>query len=940
MSDAPLPGPLAELVAARLAELEATPAAARLREPSDRTRIARLLLASDYAFEYLRRHPEDLPFVLDGDAPAPPPAGAASTGPPFEDALRRYRHARCLAIAERDLSGADPLETTLAATTALAEDCLERALVHAEAGLVQRHGVLRDRSGGPLRLVVFGLGKLGGAELNFSSDVDLVFGFASAGGSDGARALDADAWCARAGQRLIQLLSEQTQEGFVYRVDMRLRPFGSAGRLALSFDAMEQYFQREGRDWERYAWIKARPVAGDRGAGLDFLETLRPFIYRRYLDYTAFEGLREMKALISAEVQRLDLAEHVKLGPGGIREVEFIAQLLQLIRGGREPELRTRGLLPTLAALAGRGYLATAAAARLAAAYRFLRRLENRLQLLREEQTHSVPADPMLRSRLALGLGFPGWEALEGELARHRAAVSAEFEQVFEAPRPAPAASRDFAEYWSGIERDDAASRLAEAGLDPAVLHPGLLAFSRTPALATLSARARRRLDQVLPALLSAAAASAAPQPALERALRLLHAVLRRSSYLALLAEQPAALARVVDVMAASALLAERIIEHPLLLDDLLDRRSEEAPGDPDALQAELDRVMATVPGDDLEALLHALNEFRQSQVFRLGLAMLFDRLPAPQVAQQLAAVAGCIVARLLPCARAELVRSHGDVAGADEHGSLALVGYGSLGGAELGFGSDLDLVFLFDGALLQASSSGPRVLEAPRWHARLVQRLVNLLGTLTPAGRLYDVDLRLRPDGAKGLLVSSLESYAEYQHQRAWTWEHQALVRARAVGGSPQLRERFEGIRRAVLAQPRDGERLRNDVSAMRLRMRAERDRSDGARFDLKHGEGGLVDLEFLLQALVLAHAAVHPSLCDATETPALVAGLAAAGVLDGNTAAALGQAHAELLARALHCMLDQRPRLVAADAALEQACAAVGAAVRAHGLHFHGRG
>lgn len=932
MGDPLLPEPLAALVAARLAELDGTAAAGVLSDPARRTRCARLLLASDYAFDYLRRHPADLAQVLDDDA-APPEPGSDG----FEDALRRYRHRRSLAIAERDLAGTDALETTLAATTALAEDCLERALRHAECALAQRHGWLRDARGQPQRLVVFGLGKLGGGELNFSSDVDLVFGFSGAGRSDGERPLDADAWCARVGQRLIQILSGHSAEGFVYRVDMRLRPFGGAGRLALSFDAMEQYFQREGRDWERYAWIKARPVAGDLAAGGRFLETLRPFIFRRYLDYTAFEGLREMKGLIAAEVQRRDLAEHLKLGPGGIRELEFIVQLLQLIRAGREPVLRARGLLPALAALGRQGHLPPAQVARLEAAYRFLRQLENRLQLLREEQTHTPPDEPLLRERIAWGLGVAGWSALAPELARHRHAVAEAFERVFEAPRPVPAELGALTAYWQGIEADGAAAALQAAGFAAAeALHGQLLAFARAPGLAVLSARARRRLDQVLPALLAAAAGSRSPQAAVERGLKLLHAVLRRSSYLALLAEQPAALARVVEVMAGSALLAERITEHPLLLDDLLDQRSEAAPAGPAALQAELAQALEPLAGDDPEALLQALNEFHQSQAFRLGLATLFRRLPAALVARQLAAVATAIVGRLLPSAQAELARSHGQVVGADAHGSLLLVGYGSFGGEELGFGSDLDCVFLYDGALLGASSDGARGLDAPRWYARLVQRLVTLLGTLTPAGRLYELDLRLRPDGAKGLLVSTLDSYCDYQHQRAWTWEHQALVRARAVAGSPALAERFDAVRRAVLARPRDPRQLRDDVLAMRRRMRAELDRSRGALFDLKQGAGGLVDLEFLLQALVLEHGATCPALLAPTATPALLEALADSGLLSGDQAQALAAAHALLLERALDCRLDQRPRLVESDPGLAGARACIAAAARAHGLGF----
>ncbi|RPE75778.1 glutamate-ammonia-ligase adenylyltransferase [Vulcaniibacterium tengchongense] len=909
-------------------------ARALARLPGDdaalRDKLARVAVASDFAIDTLARQPGLLARLHadDGAEALPPPHLAPERRAEWPMLLRRHRAAESTRLVWRDVLGLDAVEATLAGSTRLAERCLRLALDALEAEFAQRHGRVRDRDGRPQRLVVFGLGKLGGGELNFSSDVDLVYAYEHDGESDGARALGAEAYFARLGQQLAGLLGEVTGDGFCHRVDLRLRPYGNAGRVAWSFAAMEQYFQHEGRDWERYAWQKARPVAGDAAAGERFLATLRPFVYRRYLDFGALEGLRTMKAAIAAEVARQDLADDIKRGPGGIREIEFLAQALQLIYGGRAPALRERSLLPALRALREARHVEPAAADALAQAYRFLRRLENRLQMLRDAQTHALPAGEEERERIAAGLGYEDWNALRAELDAHRARVSAEFDALL-APRRRRAAPDALAGYWRALPDGGDRQALGEAGFaDADAADAALRDFARSPGVRALSDRARARLDRVLPALLQAVAASSEPMLALRRLLALLHNILRRSAYLALLDEQPAALARLVDAVARSALLAERLAAYPLLLDELLDARvAGPLPGRDALLQA-----CAEVPGDeDAEALLQALNEVRQALSFRIALALRDGRQDAAAGARQLAWLADGVVRRVLRLAEHELAAAHGRVAGA----RFAVLGYGSLGGEELGFGSDLDLVFLYDAAA-GAHSDGARPLEAGRWFARLAQKIVALLGAVTGAGRLYDVDVRLRPDGAKGLLVSSLASFREYQRERAWTWEHQALVRARGVAGEASLLADFERVRADTLGRERDPARLREDVSAMRRRMRAELDRSDPALFDLKQGEGGLVDLEFLLQHAVLARAHARPALLAPRATPALIDAAREAGALEADAAAALAQAHAALLARGLDCTLDRRPRRVPRDAAVEQARECIRAAARAQGLDF----
>ncbi|TWI10345.1 bifunctional [glutamate--ammonia ligase]-adenylyl-L-tyrosine phosphorylase/[glutamate--ammonia-ligase] adenylyltransferase [Aerolutibacter ruishenii] len=931
LSPYPASTPLVERALARLGD--SNPDNARLlATPGVRERVAQVALASEFAIETLLRQPPLLARLLGEDggrfATWPVPSLSIEQRTEWAAILRRHRAAVSTRLVWRDVLGLDDVAATLQGTTQLADDCLQAALGALEADFASRHGVVRDADGCMQRLVVFGLGKLGGGELNFSSDVDLVYAYEHDGESDGPRPLPAEQYFARLGQQLAKLLDEVTADGFCHRVDLRLRPYGNAGRVAWSFAAMEQYFQREGRDWERYAWQKARPVAGDLAAGERFLETLRPFVYRRYLDYGALDGLRAMKAAIAAEVARKELADDIKRGPGGIREIEFLVQALQLIRGGREPELRGRQLHPALEALVAAHQVTPQAGQALARAHRFLRRLENRLQMLRDAQTHALPTDGDDRARIAAGLGYADWDALRAELDGHRQRVSGEFAALLSTRgrRTAPDA---LATYWQLLPDAGDAGTLAAAGFVEAGNADAMLRdFARSPGVRALATGARQRLDRVLPALLQGAVTATQPMLALRRLLDLLHNVLRRSAYLALLDEQPAALARLVEVVGRSALLAERLATHPLLLDELLDAR---VTGPLPGREALMEACSAIDGGDDTEATLQALNEVRQALSFRIALAQRDGRQGAVDSARQLAWLADGVVARVLQLARQEVRAAHGDVPAAQ----FAVVGYGSLGGEELGFGSDLDLVFLYDAAP-EAQSDGPRPLDAVRWFARLAQKVVALLGAVTAAGRLFDVDVRLRPDGAKGLLVSSLASYTDYQRARAWTWEHQALVRARGVAGDAGLLARFEAVRMETLARPRDVAKVAEEVVAMRRRMRAELDRSDAAQFDLKQGEGGLVDLEFLLQALVLAHAHACKPLRTPRDTPGLIMAAQACGRLEADEACRLQAAHTALLGLGLECTLDRRPRRVPFTDALDAARAAVRDVARTHGLAF----
>ncbi len=909
-----------------------------------------VLLASDYAFESFHQDPQLLgpELVRLMNDPRHADARATPVMSPLDDAefraeLRRFRRRESLRLIWRDVSNVDRVETTLHGSSVLAEICLEAALRHAERQIAVRHGVIRMADGEVQRLVVLALGKLGGSELNFSSDVDLVLAYAESGTSDGARPLDADAWYSKLSQHVISALADRTPDGFVYRVDLRLRPFGNVGRVALSFSAMEQYYQREGRDWERYAWIKARPVAGDRAAGVRLLDMLRPFVFRRYLDYTAYAGLREMKTLIDAEVARKDRADHLKLGPGGIREIEFIVQLMQLIRGGREPALRVCGLMPALRACEQLGLIPAARAKRLGDAYCFLRRLENRVQMFADQQTHDLPADAFVRERLALSLGYRDWPALIGQLDLHRGVVSDEFNTVMAPERRArsTAQNAEWMTLWARfVEEGVDQAPLVAAGFEP--VEPVVTALEgllNSPILRAASVRARERLDRVLPALFASAAGSTAPSACMVRLIGLVHAVARRSAYLSLLDEQPAAMRRLTAVFAASALLAKRVIAHPLLLDELFEDRSDGPPPDRDVIEAEITRRLAGLHGEGLEREIELVQEQRLAAQFRIGLAFLGQRMDAVQAARALAAVAEAVLATVLRIAERDLFTAHGRLAGAaSESAGMAVIGYGSLGGTELGFGSDLDLVFVYDGAMANAQdeSDGAKPLDGARYYARLAQRFVHLLTTMTRSGRLYEIDIRLRPDGGKGLLVTSIESYVAYQKDRAWTWERQALVRARAVAGDVGLGRRFGEVRASALQARLDADDLRRQIVEMRTRWRDERDRSTETLLDLKQGFGALVDIEFLIQALVLEHGERQPRLLGSSNTVELITIAADAGILGETDARQLRDAHERLLSRSLAAKLDARVRVVARDEELDAACAHVIRIARAAGIDF----
>jgi len=786
------------------------------------------------------------------------------------DSLRRFRKRHMVRIAWRDIAGWAGLDETLRDLSALAETCIEFVCRRMHALLVNRYGTPRGaESGEPQSLMILGMGKIGGGELNFSSDIDLILLYPEDGETDGARSIDNAEFFLRLGQKIVQQLATPTVEGFVYRVDLRLRPFGDSGRLALSFASFEHYLQQHGRDWERYAYVKARALTAKDQFPALYEEVLRPFVYRRYLDFSVFESLRDMKAMIAREVERRELKDNVKLGPGGIREIEFIVQAFQLIRGGSDRRLQSRELRSTLPLLVGQRLLRQHAVAELDAAYRYLRVLENRLQQWNDEQTHQLPEDETAQERLAFAMRVGSWAELAAKTDAHRRCVERYFAQTMFGPtdrgEPATASTSAF-----DIEADarERARMLEACGLisrEP--INARLEELRNSTYYRRLDETGRRRLRDVLGRMLPLLAEDPTPTVTLARTLRIFEMIGGRTVYLALLNENTAALRRLVELCAHSQFLADQIAAQPLLLDELIDERLVEEAPTRAQFAADLEASRKQMDHDDPERQVELLRQFQSAATFRVAIADLTAGLPLMKVSDRLTDIAELIVQQALSLSWAQITAKHGLPRYIDERGelrvaSMIVVAYGKLGGLELGYGSDLDLVFLHDSSGESQRTDGAQSIDNTLFFQRLGQRLVHLLTVHTSAGRLYEVDTRLRPGGNRGLLVQSIAAFRDYEFREAWTWEHQSLLRARAISGDAQLCEQFEQARIEVLRKAVRRNDLKDEVRKMRERMRENLSKARAGQFDLKQDAGGVADLEFLVQFWMLQWADRYPEI------------------------------------------------------------------------------
>ncbi len=837
--------------------------------------------------------------------------------------LRTLRQREMLRIAWRDLAGWASLEETLRDLSDLADACIQGALEQLTAWQARETPAPVGPDRRPVPLMVIAMGKLGAFELNFSSDIDLIFAYPDAVAARRRGALSPEQYFTRLGQALIQALSNRDQDGFVFRVDMRLRPYGDAGALVCSFEALEDYYQSQGREWERYAMIKARPVTGDESSKTALMELLRPFVYRRYLDFHTFDALRDLKRQIHNEIERKGQEDHLKLGPGGIREIEFIAQAFQLVRGGREARLRQRGVIDVLNSLADLQLLPAHCVTELIDAYRFLRRAENRLQAMHDQQVHNLPASEPERACLAEAMRCTDWKAFRAVLNKHRRQVETHFQQVFASPQAQQAEAPDaLTELWLGRLSDEEARKVLEAtGFEDATEALRWVEQLRSGAASRhLGPQGRIRFDALLPMVLAAVGRQSEAACVMGRLVGVLEHIAGRTTYIALLQENPLVLSQLVKLCAASAWIAEQIARFPMLLDQLLDPRTLYAPLVRSELETELEQqYLGTVEAGDLEQQMDRLRQFRRSMVLRVAAADIAGAAPVTLVSDELTMIAEVVLQKVLSIAWAEMVRRYG--APHCRHGgkrrpvAFTIIAYGKLGGMELGYGSDLDLVFLHDSAGSTQKTAGRKAVDNTVFLTRLGQRIIHMLETFTAAGTLYEVDMRLRPSGNSGMLVSSLDAFAGYQREDAWVWEHQALVRARPVAGDRALGKAFNRIREQVLSADARLENLRAEVRDMRERMRAELGKVRGGGFHLKQGRGGIVDIEFMVQYLVLRWCNDHPELLQHTDTIHLLKALATAGLLKSAYAQTLIEAYRQYRAVSHRLTLADASVVVAED-------------------------
>lgn len=817
-----------------------------------------------------------------------------AAGIPLPRAMRRLRNLVVATLIARDLGGSADLAEVVDTMSAFADFAVKTHVDAVTEDMIALYGTpIGEESGAQQQLIVLGMGKLGGGELNVSSDIDLIFVYPEDGETQTAspdqRQLSNHEFFTRLGKKLIADLSAIAEDGFVFRVDMALRPNGASGPLAASFNMVEQYLIVQGREWERYAWVKARALTGCR-ADIAVLETIvRPFVYRRYLDFGSIDAMRNMHAQIRAEVTRQetrhpDRSNNVKLGRGGIREIEFLAQVFQLIRGGRDTELRDRSTRATLRTLADKRLLSAEVVEQLLQAYAFLRNLEHRLQYLDDAQTHTLPANEADRLTIAQMMGFADLPSLLQALESHRAIVAAQFDTIFSDKKNKDAADSDAVadlEISTALSetdnRETIEAHLAALAFDDApAAAQRLLATWQSPRLQALPEISRNRLIGLVNAALPIIATITETRSAtLGRLLDFLEAIARRAAYLALLTEYPQALERVIRMMNASDWAAKYLTRHPLLLDELLDDRTLKSAPDWTAFAQECQRQLDATPGDT-ERQMDTLRELHHAQLLRLLAQDIEGELSVERLADHLSSLADILVGATLQAAWCAIQNRHRDVP------KFAVIAYGKLGGKELGYASDLDVIFLYD-------DDHP---DAPPLYAKLAQRFITWMTAHTPAGILFDIDIALRPDGASGLLVSPFASFEKYQAKSAWLWEHQALTRARFCAGDAAIGTRFEALRETVLRQPRNEPNLKQEVLSMRKKMHdAHPNRSP--LFDLKHDAGGMIDIEFIVQFLVLRYAAQYPQLTADIGNIALLKLSGELGLIDPQLAAGVADAY-----------------------------------------------
>jgi [glutamine synthetase] adenylyltransferase / [glutamine synthetase]-adenylyl-L-tyrosine phosphorylase len=902
-------------------------------------RAQKVLSISDYVADALPREPHWFTAALAEDRLSQPlpratisqwldelSAGAESDED-WHKAVRVLRRRAMVQIIWRDLLRLAPTLETTRALSDLADECVVRSLEFLSRSLFERHGhPIGKASGNEQQMLVLGMGKLGAYELNLSSDIDLIFTYPESGETSGPKVITNQEFFVKLGQKLIQALDKHTADGFVFRTDMRLRPYGQSGPLVMNFASVEEYYQDQGRDWERYAMVKARIMNGEQSAeAKELLSILRPFTYRVYVDYSAFASLRSMKAMINAEVRRRGLEMNVKLGAGGIREVEFIVQAFQLIRGGQDKSLQTRELVKVLGILQAEGYLPAAACDELKQAYLFLRDSEHALQALNDEQTQLLPEDDSQRARVALALGFSDWDSYLNELEQHRSKVRHHFAQIV-ASDDDNEETDELQQVWTDLWLGELDEQQAAAFLEQ---HPcanstevqqQLSNFRDSRTVLKMQQIGRERLDALMPLLLQQLWQQPEPVTTLERIVPLLEAVVRRTAYLVLLKENPQALTQLVKLCGASSWVAEYITQTPLLLDELLTPANLYRLPERKELAEELHLRLLRVDPEDLEQQMEQLRQFVRAHKLRAAACEVMDALPLMKISDYLTWLAEVTLQTVMELSWSQMVAKYGyptNTAGeAVSQPEFAVIGYGKVGGLELSYSSDLDLVLLHNSASGRYTD-GERSQDNGVFYTRMGQRMIHILTTQTRSGDLYEVDMRLRPSGNSGMIVASMKAFEEYQQKHAWTWEHQALVRARVLCGSQQAADEFQTIRNATLSQQRDLGSLREEVRAMRQKMVDNLGSKDtsGQQFHLKQDAGGIVDIEFLVQYGVLAWSHQYPELLDVTDNMRLLDAFDTAGLMDPQDCQTLQETYLSYRAETHRRALQKQKLLLDSD-------------------------
>lgn len=866
--------------------------------------------------------------------------------------LRLFRHQWMCRLIYLDILQRIDLKDLTKILSELADVCVQTSLTWLKNNYQNLYGDALDSEGNLVSMIVIGMGKLGGGELNLSSDIDLIFAFREHGETqNGKKSISHQEYFTKIGQKLIQHLDQITLDGFVFRVDMRLRPYGQSGALVLNLDSLENYYQDQGRDWERYAMIKSRVMAGDECDKLAFEQLRRPFVYRKYLDFSAITALRDLKKMIAKEVQRKGIEHNIKLGQGGIREIEFIVQALQILHGGRDTGLQTQSLYQVLPYLAKQGYLDSEQVDALWLAYQLLRRTEHALQAIKDEQTQLLPEDEIQQLRVAIMLGYSNWSELHQALDRARGQVHQFFVALIDDDKEDDAENSD-REAWrllfrSGLSQtlaplkntelkaDKTSSSAASQPLnqehvadliaevswdDQGKVIDQISRFLTSKAVAFMQPIGQERLATFFADFTCALKGEAHPDIILERVFPILEAILRRTSYLVLLIENPTAISHLIRLSRDSSWFSELISSSPMLLDELLDGTTLFSPPDKGMMEDELRQILLRLPEDDEEAHMDALRRFRRSIILRIAACDITEVLPLMKVSDHLTWLAEVILEQVIQKAWYYLIHRHGYPTKKNEQAQLeavlapelVVVGYGKSGGLELGYDSDLDLVFIHN-SNRSANTNGERSIDNLTFYTRLGQRIIHMLTSFTSCGRLYEVDMRLRPSGNSGLLVTSLEAFTDYQNKEAWIWEHQALTRARVLSGNQVLGQEFESKRQQILSIIRDKAELKAEVIKMREKMRKHLDSGKAdTSFDLKQGAGGIIDIEFMVQYLVLAWSATHPELMQYSDNIRQIEAAVAAGVLSIDAADSMTETYKLYRAQTHRLTLQKQTRVI----------------------------